>query len=119
MPRAVEADLGGADPRSPYASPLYGDPADLPPTLIYVGGDEAHRDDAVRMAERLRSAGCEVELEVASGRTAIRGAAQKRNAAASARMRGPPCGSCRERRRAGGSADPSCWPRIEAEIPGL
>jgi hypothetical protein len=37
----------------------------------------------------------------ASGRTAIRGAAQKRNAAASARMRGPPCGSCRERRLAG------------------
>jgi epsilon-lactone hydrolase len=64
MPRAVEVYLAGADPRSPYASPLYGDPADLPPTLIYVGGDEALRDDAVRMAERLRSGGCEVELEV-------------------------------------------------------
>jgi hypothetical protein len=38
--------------------------AGLPPTLIYVGGDEALRDDAVRMAERLGSAGCEVELEV-------------------------------------------------------
>ena len=48
----------------PYASPPYGDPAGLPPTLIQVGSDEALRDDAVRMAERLRSVGCEVKLEV-------------------------------------------------------
>ena len=64
MPRAVELYLAGADPRSPYASPLYGDPAGLPPTLIHVGSDEALRDDAVRMAERLRVVGREVELEV-------------------------------------------------------
>jgi epsilon-lactone hydrolase len=64
MPRAVEAYLSGTDPRSPYASPLYGDAAGLPPTLIHVGSDEALRDDAVRMAERLRSAGSEVQLEV-------------------------------------------------------
>jgi epsilon-lactone hydrolase len=55
MPRAVEVYLAGADPRSPYASPLYGDPADLPPTLIYVGGDEALRDDAVRDQPAARS----------------------------------------------------------------
>jgi CRP-like cAMP-binding protein len=41
-----------------FASPLYGDPAGLPPTLIHVGRDEALRDDAARMAERLRAAGC-------------------------------------------------------------
>src|SRR6266536_3921715 len=35
MPRAVEVYLAGADPRSSYASPLYGDPEGLPPTLIY------------------------------------------------------------------------------------
>jgi epsilon-lactone hydrolase len=64
MPRAVELYLAGADPRSPYASPLYGDPAGLPPTLIHVGSDEALRDDAVRMAERLRVVGRQVELEV-------------------------------------------------------
>jgi epsilon-lactone hydrolase len=52
MPRAVELYLAGADPRSPYASPLYGDPASLPPTLIHVSSDEALRDDAVRMAQR-------------------------------------------------------------------
>ncbi len=63
-PKAVELYLAGADPRSPYASPLYGDPMGLPPTLIFVGSDEALRDDAVRMAERLRAVHREVELEV-------------------------------------------------------
>jgi epsilon-lactone hydrolase len=56
--------LNGADPRDPYASPLYGDLFGLPPTLIQVGSDEILRDDAVRMTERLRAAGCEVELEI-------------------------------------------------------
>jgi acetyl esterase/lipase len=36
----------------------------LPPSLILVGGDDVLRDDAVRMAERLRAAGCKVALEV-------------------------------------------------------
>jgi acetyl esterase/lipase len=62
--RAVALYLAGADPRNPRASPLYGDPAGLPPTLILVGGDEVLRDDAVRMAERLQAAGCDVALEV-------------------------------------------------------
>jgi acetyl esterase/lipase len=56
--------LAGADPCHPYASPLYGDPAGLPPTLIQVGGDEILRDDAVRLADRMRWAGGAVELEV-------------------------------------------------------
>jgi epsilon-lactone hydrolase len=64
MPKAVELYLAGTDPRSPCVSPLYGDPAGLPPTLILVASDEALRDDAVRMAERLRVAGCDVELEL-------------------------------------------------------
>ena len=59
--------LAGTDPRHPYASPLYGDPAGLPPTLILAGNDEVLRDDAVRMAKRMRAAGCEVEIEVAPG----------------------------------------------------
>jgi acetyl esterase/lipase len=63
-PRAVALYLAGADPRHPYASPLYGDPSGLPPSLILVGGDDVLRDDAVRMAEKLRAAGCEVVLEV-------------------------------------------------------
>ena len=56
--------LAGADPRLPYASPLYGNPAGLPPTLIHVGGDEIVRDDAVRMAEKMHVARCHVEIEV-------------------------------------------------------
>jgi monoterpene epsilon-lactone hydrolase len=56
--------LAGADPRNPYASPLYGNPAGLPPTLIHVGSDEILHDDAVRMAAILRAAGCRAEIEV-------------------------------------------------------
>jgi acetyl esterase/lipase len=63
-PRVVDLCLAGADPRNPYASPLYGDPTGLPPTLILVGGDDVLRDDAVRMAEKMRAAGCHVEIEV-------------------------------------------------------
>jgi acetyl esterase/lipase len=63
-PKLVEYYLAGADPRMPYASPLYGDLAGLPPTLIQVGSDEILRDDAVRMADKLRAAGCHVELEI-------------------------------------------------------
>ena len=63
-PQFVDDYLAGADPRTPYISPLYGDPAGLPPTIIQVGSDEVLLDDAVRMADRLRAAGCQVELEI-------------------------------------------------------
>jgi acetyl esterase/lipase len=56
--------LGGFDPRHPYASPVYGNPAGLPPTLIHVGSDEILHDDAVRMAKTMRAAGCDAEIEV-------------------------------------------------------
>jgi acetyl esterase/lipase len=62
--RAVALFLAGCDARNPHCSPLYGDPCGLPPTLIVVGEDEVLRDDAVRMAERMRAAGCDVTLEV-------------------------------------------------------
>ena len=60
----VDYYLAGADPRTPYASPLYGEPAGLPPTIIQVGSDEVLRDDAVRMADRMRAAGCRIDLEI-------------------------------------------------------
>jgi acetyl esterase/lipase len=63
LPAYAQRYLGGADPRHPYASPLYGDASGLPPVLIQVGSDEILRDDAVRMAEKLRQAGGEVHLE--------------------------------------------------------
>jgi acetyl esterase/lipase len=64
-PRLASYYLAGADPRTPYASPLYGDLTGLPPALIQVGSDEVLLDDSVRMAQRLRAAGCEVALEIA------------------------------------------------------
>jgi monoterpene epsilon-lactone hydrolase len=56
--------LGDADPKHPYASPLFGDPAGLPPSLIQVGSDEILLDDAVRLGERMRQAGVAAEVEV-------------------------------------------------------
>ncbi|HEY7298582.1 MAG TPA: alpha/beta hydrolase [Xanthobacteraceae bacterium] len=67
MPAIVKRSydyLGDADPRNPYASPLYGDASGLPPILIHVGGDEILRDDAVRMADKLKAAGSEAEIDV-------------------------------------------------------
>jgi epsilon-lactone hydrolase len=64
MPDLVRNYCAGADPHDPYISPIYGDPAGLPPTLIQAGSDEILRDDAVRMADKMRAAGCEAELEL-------------------------------------------------------
>ena len=61
---AAELYLAGADPRNPYASPLYGDPTGLPKSLIQVGSDEIQLDDSVRMADKMRAAGCEVDLQI-------------------------------------------------------
>ena len=56
--------IGEGDPRDPLISPLYGAFSDPPPAFIAVGDTEILRDDALRLAERLRSAGGEVELHV-------------------------------------------------------
>ena len=67
VPKFAADYLAGADPRHPYASPLYGDPTGLPPTLIQVGSEEVLRDDAVRMAERMQRAHCQAELQLWPG----------------------------------------------------
>jgi monoterpene epsilon-lactone hydrolase len=54
--------LGGADPRAPFASPLYADLTGLPPLLIQVGTAETLLDDARRLADRARAAGVQVTL---------------------------------------------------------
>ena len=64
LPELARYYLAGADPRTPYASPLYGDPAGLPPVLIQVGSDEILKDDAVRMAEKLRQHNPHTRLEI-------------------------------------------------------
>ncbi len=60
----MPAYLGGADPAHPYASPIFGDPAGLPPMLFHVGEREVLRDDAVRMAAKAKAAGIETVLRV-------------------------------------------------------
>ncbi len=56
--------LSGADPRHPYASPLYAGLHGLPPILIHVGDAEVILDDSTRFAAKARAAGVDVTLEV-------------------------------------------------------
>mgnify|MGYP001191320417 CR=1 FL=1 len=55
--------LDGADASQPLASPINGDLRGLPPLLIQVGTAETLYDDSVRLAERARAAGVQVEFE--------------------------------------------------------
>ena len=64
MPETARLYLAGADPRHPYASPLYADLHGLPPILIHVGDAEIVLDDSTRFAARAREAGVDVTLEV-------------------------------------------------------
>jgi len=52
LPQGAAFYLNGADPRTPYASPLYGDFTGLPPLLLHVGERELLRDDSTRVAAR-------------------------------------------------------------------
>ncbi|HXO51338.1 MAG TPA: alpha/beta hydrolase fold domain-containing protein [Mycobacterium sp.] len=56
--------LNGADPRSPLASPVFGDFADFPPLLVHVGADEVLLGDAVELARQASLAGSDVTLRV-------------------------------------------------------
>lgn len=61
--KMAAAYLGGKDPRTPLAAPLYADLSGLPPLLVQVGTAETLLDDAVRLAERARKAGVQVTLD--------------------------------------------------------
>jgi len=56
--------LGTRDPRMPLASPIHADLGGLPPILIHVGDREILLSDAVRLADRARTHGVSVELEI-------------------------------------------------------
>ena len=58
------AYLGGQNPRSPLASPLYADLKGLPPLLIQVGEAETLLDDSTRLNDRAKAAGVSTKLEV-------------------------------------------------------
>ena len=60
----AEAYLQGADPRLPYASPLFANLAGLPPLLIQVGSDEVLLDDSLELERRARAQGVKVQLRV-------------------------------------------------------
>lgn len=56
------------DPKNPLASPLFGSLEGLPPSLIFVGGDEIMLSDAADMHKNLLDAGCKSKLVVAPER---------------------------------------------------
>lgn len=60
----AKAYLGSADCHTPLAAPLWADLTGLPPLLIQVGTSEALLDDSTRLAERAKSAGVDVTLEL-------------------------------------------------------
>ncbi len=59
--------IGDADASNPLISPLLADLKGLPPLFVHVGQDEALRDDSIRLAEKARAAGVQVELRVWPG----------------------------------------------------
>jgi epsilon-lactone hydrolase len=56
--------LGGADPRSPLAAPIYAGLEGLAPLLIQVGATETLLDDALRLAKAAGAADVRVDLEI-------------------------------------------------------
>jgi acetyl esterase/lipase len=62
LERKAREYLDGADPRTPLASPLYGDLSGLPPLLVVVGADEALLDDSIRLVRKAGMAGVKTTL---------------------------------------------------------
>jgi acetyl esterase/lipase len=50
--------------RNPLVSPVFANVEGLPPMLIQVGDDEILLSDSTRIADKLKAAGCTVELEI-------------------------------------------------------
>jgi acetyl esterase/lipase len=60
----VEHYCAPGDVRNPLVSPVFANAAGLPPTFIQVGDDEILLSDSTRFADKMRAAGCEVEIEI-------------------------------------------------------
>lgn len=56
--------LGDADPKSPYASPIFHDLKNLPPIYVQVGEEEMLLDDSMRFAALANEQGGNVRLEI-------------------------------------------------------
>jgi epsilon-lactone hydrolase len=63
----VRSYLGESDPKNPWASPLYGYLAVLPPVRVHVGDDEVLLDDSRRYVERAVAAGVDARLDLWMG----------------------------------------------------
>ena len=63
--------LNEQDAKDPLASPLFGDLAGLAPMFIQAGTAEVLLDDAIRLAEKVRLAGGEAELDIWEGMTHV------------------------------------------------
>jgi acetyl esterase/lipase len=64
LDRMASLYLNGADPKTPYASPLHGDLKGLPPLLIQTGSAEALLDDSTEFARKASKSGVNVTYEV-------------------------------------------------------
>ncbi|MEM1299814.1 MAG: alpha/beta hydrolase [Pseudomonadota bacterium] len=67
MPEVAAMYLSGHDEADPLASPAFGTWTTPPPSLLMASKREILMDDALRLAERLRDAGGDVQLELWRG----------------------------------------------------
>ena len=58
------ASVYTVDSEDPLVSPLFGELSEMPPSLIFVGGDEILLSDSRRMHQRLLESGCHCQLSV-------------------------------------------------------
>ncbi|MHA2130558.1 MAG: alpha/beta hydrolase, partial [Promethearchaeota archaeon] len=56
--------VGEDDPKNPYISPVYADLKGLPPMIIQVGSSEILLSDSIRIAEKAKTAGVDVILDI-------------------------------------------------------
>ncbi|MCS6935324.1 MAG: alpha/beta hydrolase [Chitinophagales bacterium] len=64
MPMVRDFYLQGADPKSPYASPIFHPLHGLPPLYIQVGEEEILLSDSATFANKAKAEGSPVELEI-------------------------------------------------------
>ena len=62
------ADCYAGDRRNPFVSPLFGDLSSMPPSLLFVGGDEIMKSDATQLHDKLTASGRKSEITVRPGR---------------------------------------------------
>jgi epsilon-lactone hydrolase len=67
LPDVAALYLGDHDPADPAVSPLFGDFTDFPPLQLHTIDEEVLRDDTLRLAERARAAGAQVDCRIWSG----------------------------------------------------